>query len=272
MADARALLKARRQEVRISHPFASYSSSGQLRCSTCSIAVKHATAWEGHLGSKGHRTSVARLREQERMTEEASQRKNKEAEIQSAALLGKRKSPADQDMDEDADMEAPEHKKSRQDVAPQHPSNFFSDPSRTLPEIEMPGEEGNRGEAPDSQPVYEGDAEWARFQREVVYAPDYMETYQNATVAAGPVIAPEVPEGFPSQPDESAPNPDELLDKGQTRQQKEREERELIMDRLLEEERAQEEADMKVTVMRNKLDALKRKREAAKAARPQGNS
>jgi len=39
------------------------------------------------------------------------------------------------------------------------------------------------------------------------------------------------------------------------------------MDRLLDEERAQEEADMKVTVMKNKLELLKKKRELAKASK-----
>ena len=39
------------------------------------------------------------------------------------------------------------------------------------------------------------------------------------------------------------------------------------MDRLLEEERAQEEADAKVAMLKNRLDAIRRQREAKKAAR-----
>ncbi len=37
------------------------------------------------------------------------------------------------------------------------------------------------------------------------------------------------------------------------------------MDRLLEEERAQEEADAKVTMLKSRLDVLKRQRQAARA-------
>jgi zinc finger protein 830 len=39
------------------------------------------------------------------------------------------------------------------------------------------------------------------------------------------------------------------------------------MDRLMDEEAAQEEADMKVIVMKRRLEALKKKREAAKAVK-----
>ena len=45
-----------------------------------------------------------------------------------------------------------------------------------------------------------------------------------------------------------------------------REEREEIMDRLLEEERAQEEADSRVELLKHKVEALKRAREERKMA------
>jgi zinc finger protein 830 len=47
------------------------------------------------------------------------------------------------------------------------------------------------------------------------------------------------------------------------------EERELIMDRLLEEERAQEDADMRVHLMKKKLESLKKRREATRALKVQ---
>ena len=75
MSDVRALLKAKRQEARITHPLASYTSAGQLRCIACGTAVKHASAWEGHIGSKAHRTNAARLRE-ERAREEERERES----------------------------------------------------------------------------------------------------------------------------------------------------------------------------------------------------
>jgi zinc finger protein 830 len=43
--------------------------------------------------------------------------------------------------------------------------------------------------------------------------------------------------------------------------------RELIMDRLMAEEAAQEEADMKVTLMKGRLEALRKARESARLHR-----
>lgn len=272
MADVRALLKARRQEARITHPYAAYSSSGQLRCSICGLAIKHASAWEGHLGSKGHRTAVVRAREEQRRKDEAAA--ELEEQQRESTPLGKRKSP-EPDADEDEDME-PEAKRAKPNAG--FPADFFSDPGRVLPELddEMDEEEGAGGEengAPPStsQPAGGLDDEWTRFQREVINAPDSLETYQNATIMAEPEMAPEVPEGFP-QPSGTEMEVEKPLDEEELRRRKEQDERELIMDRLLEEERAQEEADMKVTVMKSRLDALKKKREAAKAARTKGTS
>ncbi|KAI0324322.1 hypothetical protein GY45DRAFT_1331656 [Cubamyces sp. BRFM 1775] len=47
MADARALLRAKRQEARIEHPLASYNTAGQLRCiaeRTQRVSAKNAHA------------------------------------------------------------------------------------------------------------------------------------------------------------------------------------------------------------------------------------
>ncbi|KAF9024933.1 hypothetical protein BDZ89DRAFT_1017212 [Hymenopellis radicata] len=254
MADVRALLKAKRQEARVNHPLASYSSSGQLRCSACGTIVKHGSAWEGHLGSKAHRTTVARLKEEERIREE-----------QKAVSLGKRKAVEEEDEDEDEEMGEPEPKKAKPNAAGGFPADFFSDPTRAPPPtMDM---EDEPGDASPPDPPQNGpaalDDEWARFQSEVVNAPDFHETYESATVFAEPVMAPEVPEGFP--PQEQAEAVEEPVDEEELRRRKAQEERELIMDRLMDEERAQEDADMKVTVMKNKLDAIKKRREAAKA-------
>lgn len=275
MTDVRALLKARRQEARISHPYAAYSSSGQLRCSICGLAIKHASAWEGHLGSKGHRTAVTRARaNQQRKDEAAAELEEQQRE---STPLGKRKSP-EPDVDEDADME-PEAKRPKPDAG--FPADFFSDPTRSLPELDDgmdeeeegagAGGDGNRAPPNTTQPPKGLDDEWTRFQREVINAPDSLATYQNATIMAEPELAPEVPEGFP-QAAGTEMEVEKPVDEEELRRRKEQDERELIMDRLLEEERAQEEADMKVTVMKSRLDALKKKREAAKAARTKGAS
>ncbi|KAE9403650.1 hypothetical protein BT96DRAFT_917410 [Gymnopus androsaceus JB14] len=147
------------------------------------------------------------------------------------------------------------------------PADFFSDPSRIVPIVgNGSDDEEEEKQQPAAAPVASTplDLEWERFQREVVNAPDANETkkeaYENATVFAEPVLASEIPEGFPA--------PETQSDRrSRSKRQKELDDRELIMDRLLEEERAQEEADMKVVSMKNRLDLLRQKREAAKAAK-----
>ncbi|KAI0324321.1 hypothetical protein GY45DRAFT_1331655 [Cubamyces sp. BRFM 1775] len=157
------------------------------------------------------------------------------------------------------------------------PADFFSDPSQAPPPPEEDEEDINAdgSGAPNanatgsSQDVL--DLEWQQFQASVVNAPDLQETYERATIVAEPELAPEVPQGFPGSTvagaEEPAEEVPEVLDEEALRRKKEQEERELIMDRLLEEEQAQEEADARVTQLKNKLEALKKKREAARAAK-----
>ena len=82
MADVRALLKAKRQEARITHPYASYTASGQLRCIACGTPVKQASMWEGHIGSKAHRTAVMKMkaREEAEALQTQAQAKRKQSE------------------------------------------------------------------------------------------------------------------------------------------------------------------------------------------------
>ncbi|KAI0749887.1 hypothetical protein C8Q80DRAFT_653728 [Daedaleopsis nitida] len=292
MSDVRALLKAKRQEARITHPLATYTSSGQLRCIACNSTVKHASAWEGHIGSKTHRTNAARLREERTR---AAQREEEERET-----LKRKAMEVDGEGEDDEDQDVPmvDAKRRRtESEEPQSapalglastqgakrgalPADFFSDPSMAPPPAEDDEEEeeaAGAGAAAETGAPASGqpdtiDLEWQQFQQSVLNAPDYHETYERATVAAEPVLAAEVPQGFPSgnageeQGDVADEKEEEMNEEGR-RRKKEQEERELIMDRLLEEEQAQEEADARVSVLKNKLDALKKKREAVKAAR-----
>jgi len=273
MADARALLRGKRQEARVSHPLASYSASGQLRCIACGTIVKLASSWEGHIGSKSHRTNVARLREEERRREEEE------------TLRHKRKTE-ELDGDQDEEDEAPPKRQRLDDEtgadasqAPQPaqagnlPVDFFSDPSQAPP----PSDEGEdeaapAAAAPPDHPPSAIDLEWQLFQQAVINAPDAQATYAHATIAAEPVLVTETPEGFPPIGTEDT-EPEQVVDEAELRRRKEKEERELIMDRLLEEERAQEEADAKVTELKSKLEALKNRRNAKRAAKQaQGTS
>ncbi|KZT63455.1 hypothetical protein DAEQUDRAFT_733805 [Daedalea quercina L-15889] len=272
MSDARSLLRAKRQEVRVNHPLASYTATGQLRCIACGINIKQGTSWEGHIGSKQHRTSAARLREEEqrRAQEELLRQKRKASEEWSdgedEGIEAKRRrvdGPADNE-DED------EH------PAPVargvFPADFFSDPSHAPPPASEDEEDEDalddaRGAPPAPAAKSAIDEEWERFQATVVNPPDAHEMYERATVFAEPVLASEVPEGFPPQAtDALEEGKDAVVDDAEIRRRKEQDERELIMDRLLDEERAQEEADAKVTLLKSRLETVRRQREARKAA------
>lgn len=266
MADVRALLKAKRQEAKIVHPLASYGSSGQLRCAACGTIVKHASAWEGHVGSKAHRTNVARIREEEAV----KMREEQERERTEEMARGKRKA---EEQDEESEDEEVDVKKRRVEGSG-FPGDFFSDPARAP--LDMAGGEGDEDDetvVPVQPAPAEAnsviDLEYERFQREMLALaiPDKQETFARATVMAEAVIAEEQNEGFPPLQNQEE---EEVVDKANlevVRKEKEQEERELIMDRLLDEERAQEEADMKVTVMKNRLEALKKKRMVAKISK-----
>ena len=275
MADARALLKAKRQEARVNHPLASYNSTGQLRCVACGTIVKHASSWEGHVGSKAHRVNAARLREAQQ----------KRAEQEELTQNGKRKAEGGEDEAMEEDEAAVKKRKlstpDDQDVsvrpppsaaASAFPADFFSDPSKA-PSLSRSDDEDDEEPVVQPQATTDNpsaiDAEWAQFQQTVLDAPDEKETYERATAFAEPVLVDEVPEGFPPRDGaDGSPNVEDVPPtEEEIRRKKEQDERELIMDRLMEEERAQEEADAKVSMLKQKLENLRRQRAATKQAK-----
>ncbi|KZT29920.1 hypothetical protein NEOLEDRAFT_1039338, partial [Neolentinus lepideus HHB14362 ss-1] len=171
MSSVRALLKAKRQEARVSHPLASYNASGQLKCIACGSIVKYASAWDGHIGSKAHRTNVAKLREAERLKEEQRLREEEER------ASGKRKAEEDEDeesgtetkkrrLDEEGDDEMGSPEPSTKPRKNGFPTDFFSDPSRA-PVLDE-DEEDNDDERPPAAPQTTIDPEWEAFQKTVL--------------------------------------------------------------------------------------------------------
>ncbi|KAG1882089.1 hypothetical protein F4604DRAFT_443596 [Suillus subluteus] len=268
MTDVRALLKAKRQEARVTHPLASYTTTGQLRCSVCGTNIKHASAWDGHLGSKAHRTNVSRAKEEERAREQQ----------QAAQEAKATKRKADEDSPGgDATKKQKTEPATTTPRSSAFPSDFFSDLSKAPPaplsddsddeDVNLstvtPAKESGPHTVSVTQP--ELDQEWIKFQQTVINAPDARETYDRATVFAEPDLASDVAEGFPPlQGEKDPPETEAKLDPDEERRRKDQDEKEMIMDRLLDEERAQEEADMKVSVMKSRLEALRIKREAAR--------
>jgi len=280
MADVRALLKAKRSEQRITHPFAAYSAKGDLRCTACGTVVKHASAWSGHVGSKAHRVNVARVKEEEMKKakeEEERKRKLEEEDEGSEDERGAKRQRTDGEGEEEED--GVNGKENANGSGPGFPANFFSDPSRQIPigEDDSDDEEANRPPKPatTTQPASQIDLEWAKFQETVVNASAIEaselahEKYAQATVFAEPELIDEVPEGFPpsvvNQQQQEQEVEDTPKDEEEKRRKKEEDERELIMDRLLDEERAQEEADERVIALKARVDLIKQRRAAAKS-------
>ena len=250
MADIRALLKAKRQEARIAHPFATYTPSDQLKCVACGTLIKHASAWEGHLGSKLHRTNTTRLKE--------AKTRGIQENTEEQSLLGKRKAEMDES-DKQSDKKTRMTEGHGRPISVHElPNDFFSDPSHVPVIPEFPSDESNGDlnvvnlAETTAHPTSVLDLEYDLFQRG--FLTDHHQTYDRATIVAEPVPAsPHIP-GFPAS----------TAQKEGEKDARDYEERELIMDRLLEEERAQEDADMRVHLMKNKLEGLKKRREDKK--------
>ncbi|KAG8720890.1 hypothetical protein FRC08_017472 [Ceratobasidium sp. 394] len=266
MSDARSLLrraKAAESEKRINHPLALYNSSGQLRCAACGTTIKP-HAWEGHVGSKAHRTQAARLRAEE---EKERARKRKVAEEVEVV-----------EVEEDA-----EGKRRRVDepepvaAVPQtttggFPADFFSDPSRAPPVM---GAEEDDDDADESMPPPSAtnplslDDEFAAFSKAVLQPAlksTSADVYEQATTMAEPELFNNTADGFPASVTGAAADGDgaqeepEEETEAQKRQRLEQEERELIMDRLRDEELAQEEADDRVARLKARLEAVRLER------------
>ena len=276
MSDVRALLKAKRQEAQIQHPYASYTSTGQLRCTACETVIKQASAWAGHIGSKAHRESVVK----QRISQAVDQQE------ETARSIGKRKVGEDGSSDDQEAHPTSESKKPKvtpedpSETTPEHtfPSNFFSDPTRALVHLaddDSSDEDG--GHSIPIPPVAANnpiDLEWQRFQQEMLTpaptsADQRHEAFKRATVFAEPDLLPENVLGLPLQKslDVDAVVAEVPKNEEELKKRKEEDEKELIMDRLVEEERAQEEADAKVVLLKGRLDALKKRRNEAKATR-----
>ena len=177
------------------------------------------------------------------------------------------------------------------------PNSFFSDPKRALPARENDDDDKDESPAPKATTTSTSqlDMEWAQFERDLLARPtatseqamSRQEIYDRATVAGEEVVVSTADDGFPSHLrrgenassipgiGQSGRRPGAVIDgevvtelppedetPGQARIRKENEERELIMDRIMDEERAQEDADERVRSLKARLALVKQKREA----------
>lgn len=257
MTDARTLLRALRTTTeRISHPLATYTASGQLKCIACDSIIKQTSQWGGHVGSKKHRVCVGKMKELEREKEEKEERER-----------GKRKAEEVEESEEDVVVGDNKKRKIDEGDGGGFPDDFFSDPS-LAPPLPTP--------APAEEPTKSAiDLEFEAFQRELAATEEEAEetkhdVYSYATTFSEPSLVPSstfpsstsMPSAsLPSSTPAAEPTAAETRKEDQLkRKEKELEERELIMDRLLDEERAQEEADEKVRVLKKRVESMKLRR------------
>ncbi|WVR07954.1 hypothetical protein IAU60_004997 [Kwoniella sp. DSM 27419] len=264
--DARSLLRAKKAEARITHPYAAYNAAGVLRCSVCAVPVKQ---WDAHLLTKQHRTSVARDK----------------AEKEKAAAKAQQKRPAETSFGEASGSKRARVQGSEPSNAPAGlPAGFFSSGSGSaLPDgDDDDDDEDDQGEKPSASavtapPAKTGDAELDDFLSSLdddagrgepsvaATAPTAAaqsarrKTYKEvipgqASYEAAPVrIAPPT-----EQEQEQEPEPEES--EQEKRARIEREEKEEIVLRLEEEERAQEDADSRVAQLKARMEVLKKRR------------
>ncbi|KAG8739764.1 hypothetical protein FRC10_005189 [Ceratobasidium sp. 414] len=264
MSDARSLLrraKAAESEKRIDHPLALYNSSGQLRCAACGTAIKP-HAWEGHVGSKAHRTQAARLRAEEEKERARKRKVAEEVEVMEVEedAEGKRRR-----VDEPEPVAAPP-----QQAAGGFPADFFSDPSRAPPVVGAEDDDADESMPPPSAANPSSlDDEFAAFAKAVLQPTlkaTSADVYEQATMVAEPELFNNAADGFPASVTGAAVDGDgaqeepEEETEAQKRRRLEQEERELIMDRLRDEELAQEEADDRVTRLKARLEAVRLER------------
>ncbi|WVQ95925.1 hypothetical protein IAU59_003024 [Kwoniella sp. CBS 9459] len=297
--DAKSLLRAKKAEARIKHPYASYNAAGVLRCSICAVPVKQ---WDAHLLTKQHRTSVSR----EKAEREKAQA---QAQAQAAKAQSQSKRPAEESISGGQGESSKRAKVSKVEngIASSSilPAGFFSagnGPS-TLPGSDDEDEDqeqtqdqagpssgSNASATAGGPPAPTGDSELDDFLSSLTQDEPSTSIAPPLAVGTPTTVAPTTAAGrrktykevIPGQASyEAAPVrivQDSAATDGQVGQQEaeeepeeseqerrarlEREEREEIVQRLEEEERAQEDADSRVASLKARMEMIKKRREA----------
>lgn len=194
MADVRTLLRSERASRRLSHPQASYSSTGQLSCSLCCTPVKSEALWDSHLRSAGHVTALKQVQ--------------KTAAAAEASTASRKRKVSEEEEEEDHEQQRPSHsrKKSRGGTRPKvHFEDEADDGEEdttvviveALPEADPIPSEPLKPANPE--PNVDED-EWAAFERDIATIPTEETSAQSAkapssaTISAAPMTADELRE------------------------------------------------------------------------------
>ena len=258
MADVRALLAAERQARRISHPYLTYTKSGQLLCNVCQLNVKSEALWQGHLKSANHRkndraTQEASTRTLKRKLDDVEEAEEDGVEVGADAPrdLKKPKSRAASLVEGDKDVSglmAPVEEEERPPLP--RSAGEVEDVAVVVPAA-VPEDEAvsNAPAASEAQASIDED-EWAAFEREL--APLAQPDNPAATISAAPVTA------------------EELARQKEDNKRKQQVD-EAEADREEEEGRVQEEVEI-MEDLEERVKRLRDKREALRLARPSSDA
>ncbi|WVN87471.1 uncharacterized protein L203_102653 [Cryptococcus depauperatus CBS 7841] len=266
--DARSLLRAKKAEAKIVHPYASYTAAGSLRCSICSVPVKQ---WDAHLLTKQHRVSAAREKAEKEKMERA-----KRPRQETTAEGSSKRQRIHPEVEEDEGQPS------------QLPSGFFSaknKPADTDDVIKLeaspvdvaapPAKTGDTElddflaslEETTPAPTTSAPTSIASKRRLASYKAVDDEIVGQAVYQAAPVMnAPATKEQDVKMEEE----PEET--EAERRERLAREEREEIMARLEEEERAQEDADLRVMALKQRMEMIKKRKEAREGTKSKDKS
>ncbi|GHJ83668.1 hypothetical protein NliqN6_0070 [Naganishia liquefaciens] len=278
--DARSLLRAKKAGATASasatgNPYLKIDAKGDQRCSICGVLAKH---WDAHQVSKQHKTSLQRIRQEEAAAAAAAARKKegkKRQAVDEAPMTG----PTVEDVP--AGAEADRGKRVRTDDAPgpvdTSPANSLVDAElddflsslSAIPDIPAetePPVPANKSRYKPSQPETQTHYESAA----VLNAPPPTKSTaisSGATAASNPFagkLTKKVDIGPALPAEDVTEEAEEEETEAERRAREQREEREEIMDRLEEEQRAQEEADERVQSLKARLELVKKRRALAK--------
>ncbi|KAK4989707.1 hypothetical protein LTR50_003032 [Elasticomyces elasticus] len=166
MADVRSLLRNERASRRLTHPHATYTSSGHLACRLCQIQIKSESSWDSHTASPSHNARLTQL-------EEARTSKKRKAD--DGAVDGRKRAKPEASP---VPVEQEENGAVSEDAV-------LNDPTATPPPRDPPQS------APQQPDVDE--EEWAAFERDIAtpppQAPPVSGLYATAAISAAPVTA-----------------------------------------------------------------------------------
>lgn len=177
MSDIRSLLRNERDSRRLTHPHASYTASGKLLCSLCSVPIKTESLWDSHTRSQQH---VARVKALKSAPPPVEKRKRSE--------------------EEDEDREEVKRTKG----APEGfvPQGFFDEQDdgqeARVEKDGAAGADGVTAQAQDSTPaqaaVQVNEDEWAAFERDLAAPAPAADPvpHAGATISAAPMTAEEI--------------------------------------------------------------------------------